>query len=537
MAATAGVTAPEEGRGKVAALLKRQGLNVKGLVKSDPIKEEPQPYIDCTGNLQYTYPGENKDEHLVGTWFGKKSTEEDKVQATLLANKLVESMKSQAVQTRLYEGKETIQFFSIFQSFIVYKGGISSGYKNFITENEIVDETYAEDGLALFKVQGSGPDNMQAIQVEPVGLSLNSSYCYILHNGDTVFTWYGSQTSPENQELVERQLDHIKPNIQPKVQKEGQKLNISGIYLVAKVNTPIKRLKKIWRAILICSLVTSQMVKEIFNFTQDDLMTEDIFILDCHSAIFVWVGQQVDVNRKRQALKIAEAFIEHDFLHEKLSPETPIFIVMEGFEPPFFTRFFTWDSAKSSMHGNSYQRKLALIKNGVTPTVESRQTSSKGRSPAFNALAATFENPNPRNLSTPPPAVSKLHPKVVAPDSEKLASRSAAIAALTATFEPPRESVAPKSSKETTMNSGVSDLTIEEDAKENEADIDEGLPIFPYERLKTSSTDPVSEIDITKREAYLSSEEFKEKFNMPKAAFYKLPKWKQNKLKMAVHLF
>lgn len=56
------------------------------------------------------------------------------------------------------------------------------------------------------------------------------------------------------------------------------------------------------------------------------------------------------------------------------------------------------------------------------------------------------------------------------------------------------------SNPETTMNSGVSDLTIEEDAKENEADIDEGLPIFPYERLKTSSTDPVTEIDITKRE-------------------------------------
>ena len=34
------------------ALLKRQGLNVKGLMKAAPVKEEPQPYIDCTGNLQ-----------------------------------------------------------------------------------------------------------------------------------------------------------------------------------------------------------------------------------------------------------------------------------------------------------------------------------------------------------------------------------------------------------------------------------------------------------------------------------------------------
>jgi hypothetical protein len=34
------------------ALLKRQGLDVKGLLKADPVKEEPQSYIDCTGHLQ-----------------------------------------------------------------------------------------------------------------------------------------------------------------------------------------------------------------------------------------------------------------------------------------------------------------------------------------------------------------------------------------------------------------------------------------------------------------------------------------------------
>lgn len=74
----------------------------------------------------------------------------------------------------------------------------------------------------------------------------------------------------------------------------------------------------------------------------------------------------------------------------------------------------------------------------------------RGRSPAFNALAATFENPNARNLSTPPPVVRKLYPKSVTPDSAKLASKSEAIAALTAGFEkkaPPRETMIPRSIK------------------------------------------------------------------------------------------
>ncbi|KAL2456607.1 Adenosine 3'-phospho 5'-phosphosulfate transporter [Forsythia ovata] len=34
------------------ALLKRHGVNVKGLLKVDSPNEEPQPHIDCTGNLQ-----------------------------------------------------------------------------------------------------------------------------------------------------------------------------------------------------------------------------------------------------------------------------------------------------------------------------------------------------------------------------------------------------------------------------------------------------------------------------------------------------
>lgn len=40
-------------------------------------------------------------------------------------------------------------------------------------------------------------------------------------------------------------------------------------------------------------------------------------------------------------------FLEHDFLMEDLSSEAPVSVIMEGSEPRFFTRFFTWDSVKS----------------------------------------------------------------------------------------------------------------------------------------------------------------------------------------------
>eukprot|EP01018_Ginkgo_biloba_P014879 Gb_25295 [translate_table: standard] len=269
----ADTTLSEDGRGKVAAMLKRQGFNVKGLLKAAPVKEEHQPFIDCTGNLQvwrvngngktpvaaseqckfysgdcyvvqYTYPGDEKEEYLLCTWLGKQSIAEERATALSLMSKMVESLKGQPVQARVFEGKEPIQFFSIFQSFIVYKGGLSSGYKRSITGKGVADETYKEDGLALFRVQGTGPDNMQAIQVEPDATSLNSSYCFILQTETSIFTWSGSLSTIEDQELVERMLDLIKSNIQSKPQKEGTESEIFWNALGGKKEFSKKKLGK-----------------------------------------------------------------------------------------------------------------------------------------------------------------------------------------------------------------------------------------------------------------------------------------------------
>ncbi|KAK8545133.1 hypothetical protein V6N13_066437 [Hibiscus sabdariffa] len=655
-------TATEDGRGNVAARLQRQGLNVEGILKVTPHKEDPHAHIDCTGVLQvwrvngqdkvllsdenhakfysgdcfifhYSYSEEVHEEHLIGTWFGKKSVEKERASAASLARKMVESMKFMAAQACFHEGSEPVLFFFIFQSVIVFKGGLSDGYKSYIAEKGTPDDTYTEEGLALFRVQGTGPENMQSIQVEAVASSLNSSYCYILHSGSTVYTWAGSLTSPDDQELVERQLDLIKPELQTRPQKEGSEVDQFWELLGGKAEHPKKKISSVPEGdphLFSCTFSKGDLkVTEIYNFTQDDLMAEDIFILDCHSSIFVWVGQEVDTKNKLQASTIGEVrpigcieggfqgyyaligqlgshvplhlsnhknskrkmvnphapggccaltfpsvvaqkFLEHDFLLEKPSRETPMYIVMEGSEPPFFTRFFTWNSAKSNMHGNSFQRKLAIIKHGGIPVTDkpkrripfggrssgtpekpkrSRSVSSgservrvRGRSPAFNALASTFEKPKDRNLSTPPPTVRKLYPKSGTHEPvTKIADIAESLMPRAVKASPAASKVtADTNSKKNSMSSRPESLSVRDDRKEGEKEDEvdeEGVPTYPYERLKTTSEDPATEIDVTKREAYLSSKEFQEKLGMKRAEFYKLPKWKQNKLKMGVQLF
>lgn len=67
------------------------------------------------------------------------------------------------------------------------------------------------------------------------------------------------------------------------------------------------------------------------------------------------------------------------------------------------------------------------------------------------------------------------------------------------TIEVPK-STPDSNSKENCISNRVGSITIQEDVKEGEAEDEEGLTLYPYERLKTTSTDPVTGIDVTKRE-------------------------------------
>lgn len=58
--------------------------------------------------------------------------------------------------------------------------------------------------------------------------------------------------------------------------------------------------------VLLFTLEPLLQVTEIYNFDQDDLMTEDIYVLDCQWEIYVWVGQQVNSDNKMRALNAGE---------------------------------------------------------------------------------------------------------------------------------------------------------------------------------------------------------------------------------------
>ncbi|GMI81723.1 villin 1 [Hibiscus trionum] len=547
----------DEGREKVAAIFKHQGYEVKELPE-----EDIQSYINCRGTLkvwrvedhelfpipaseqtklysgdcyivQYTYPGNERDESLFCAWIGHGSVLEDRAGAIFHMNAIVDSARGDPVMAQIAQNKEPLQFFLIFQTLIVYKGGISAGYKKFIAETGIDDDTYDEKKTALFRVQGTSPENMQAIQVDHVSSSLNSSYCYILQSGNSVFTWIGSLTSSKDHDLLDRMIELINPAWQPVSVREGSEPDSFWSSLGGKTEYPReKEMKKFIEDPHLFKLICTEgdfKVKEIYSFTQDDLTTEDVLVLDCHKEIYVWIGRHSTIKSKQEALNFGLKFLQTDILEEQLSLETPIYVVTEGHEPPFFTCFFEWDPSKANMHGNSFERKLATLKgktsSGSAPSRNTLKPRSREATPDGLRSRSSSSNGWERGFS-PASTISGSHLKFS--DNHNVSSPTPVARKLFTESSPYQDSPGVESTFPST-NENSNQI----DASETSAN----SIIYPYQRLTVSSPEPVSGIDVTKREAYLSEEEFAEKFGMPKGAFYKLPKWRQNKLKTTVGLF
>ncbi|KAH1197073.1 Villin-1 [Glycine max] len=588
----------EEGKEKVAAIFKHQGYEVKELPE-----EDNEPSIDCSGTIkvwrvdgdelsllsvaeltklysgdcyivQYTFLGNGRDETLFYAWLGSKCVmvgtsqdlmvrlgdllrREDKAAAISHMSTMADSIRTNPVMAQIHEGKEPAQFFSILQRLIILKGGNSSGYRKFIEEKGIVDETYNENLVALFRVQGTSPDNMQAIQVDQVSTSLNSSYCYILQSKASIYTWIGSLSSARDHNLLDRMVELSNPTWLPVSVREGNEPDIFWDALSGKAETILGEMTG--KACLIDGSVShahllefqlrrlqgifllqfeSDHVKEIYNYTQDDLITEDVLLLDCQREIYVWVGLHSAVKSKQEALNLGLKFLEMDVLVEGLSLNIPIYIVTEGHEPPFFTRFFSWDHSKENIFGNSFERKLAILK-GKPKSLEGHnrtplKANSRPSTPDGHGSISVFSNGRGRSSS---PIPSSAGSDLRQSGDRSLSSSTPVVKKL---FEgSPSQSSAgktmPQSGSPATELSS-SDETASFPQKDRNVD-GENTAIYPYERLRVVSANPVTGIDLTKREVYLSNEEFREKFGMPKSAFYKLPRWKQNKLKMSLDLF
>jgi len=225
-----------------------------------------------------------------------------------------------------------------------------------------------------------------------------------------MFTWFGNSSTYEQQQWAAKVAEFLKPGVAVKHCKEGTESSgfwfaLGGKQSYTNKNAPQDIITREPHLYAFSFKNGRLEVTEIFNFSQDDLLTEDMMILDTHGEVFIWIGQCVESKEKQKAFDIGQKYVEHANSIDDLSPYAPLYKVMEGNEPCFFKTYFSWDNTKSLVHGNSFQKKLSLLF-GLRSEGASRSSGNGGptqRASALAALSSAFNPSSQQRLSNERP--------------------------------------------------------------------------------------------------------------------------------------
>jgi len=287
--------------------------------------------------ILYTYVFKNKDCFLIYFWQGRNSSILEKGTSALLTIELDDKLKGMAKEIRVVQNKEPKHFFSIFKKtpFMVYLG------------KERDNKPYS----FLFEVHSDNEWDMRAIQVLLKANSLRSCSTFILHYNQNsiqdgiVYIWRGKTSTDQEFNFAKQIMQHEK-NI--KILHEGEETSefwkaIGGKEPFVLCKQPQRRFPRMFS----CSIGSGVfVVEEVFPFSQDDLLSEDVFILDAVDTVFVWIGKLSNDREKKMAMETAVEYVEAAPDGRKMTT-SDIYVVLQNQEPLEFTcHFHGWDWTK-----------------------------------------------------------------------------------------------------------------------------------------------------------------------------------------------
>jgi advillin len=271
------------------------------------------------------------------------------------------------VQVRVVQGKEPNHFLTLFKGrMIVHQGGVASGFKN-----KKDKDSFDTDGISLFHIKGTTPLNTRAVQVEEKAGSLNSGDCFALLTPGSVFIWKGKGANAEEKKVAANITAIIQGDRKVVQVDEGKEpgpfweaLGGQGEYANAKDLGDDAKEPRLFQ---LSTAGDGFTVTEVFNFTQDDLIKDDVMLLDTFTEVFVWLGSDCTREEKDLSIKTALDYVQNS--PDGRSKDTPVFKVFAGAEPPNFTaHFLGWDYKKASDFSDQYLKALSALKSSGQAT-------------------------------------------------------------------------------------------------------------------------------------------------------------------------
>lgn len=299
--------------------------------------------------VQYSYSGSSGKAHMLYFWLGRDSDQVERGSAAMNAVELSKQLSESSTQVRVVQGHEPWHFARLFDGGMIIHAGGRNG------------EGSTEGGNRLYHVRGTNAHNTKAVEVECSASNLNSGDCFVIVTPDFTLQWNGKHANEEEKATALAAAGVIGGDLY--TIDEGEEDETFWEHLGGKEeypeavpapNAPEPKL------LHVNDHAGYLAVDTIFNFTQEDLANDDVFILDSHTQVFVWVGGDASKKEKEGAMDIAQKYI--DASASGRDADTPIIRVDAGSEPPIFTcNFQGWKTAAAGFV-DPYEQRLAQLR-------------------------------------------------------------------------------------------------------------------------------------------------------------------------------
>lgn len=320
----------DDGSGKVQIWRVEDGAQV-------PV--DPSSYGHFYGGdcylILYSYSQGGRERHIIYTWQGLKCTQDELAASAFLTVKLDDSMGGAPVQVRVTQGQEPAHLMSLFKGkpMIVHSGGTSRKG----------GQTQA-GSTRLFHIRQSSSKSNRAVEVKPSASCLNSNDVFVLKTPDALFVWRGTGASEEEITAAKYVVTVLGGSGSDVTEGKEPAAFWSALGGKSDYQTS-KSLQKMVKPprLFGCSNKTGRLVVEEVpgDFTQSDLATDDVMLLDTWEQIFLWIGNDANQEERTGSQKLAKDYVDTD---PSGRGGIPITIIKQGAEPPNFTGWFqAWD--------------------------------------------------------------------------------------------------------------------------------------------------------------------------------------------------
>jgi gelsolin len=291
--------------------------------------------------------------HDIFFWLGSKTSQDEAGTAAYKTVELDEFLQGVAIQHREIQSEPSDAFLTLFPRLKILSGGVKSGFTH-------VDQDQAPKQITtLLRVFKSRTNSLVVHEVEPTWQSLHDEDVFILDKGDKIWVWQGKNCSPMEKAKAAQVVHDMTLAKHVDVEVLAQNEARSGIMVGLlggeqqasgfngarpmpsgkDTNTLTSTRRRLLQLSDASGTLSLDVIKDGQPIRKSDLKSNDVFILDTGSAIWVWEGIDASKAEKALWLKAAQAYVRQLQSQEvENAYRLPIAKVVEGYENRAFSK-------------------------------------------------------------------------------------------------------------------------------------------------------------------------------------------------------